>query len=188
MDVVGEVNVIVRRAQRAGGTATSRLLSVCEAVRAISDIDATDPITFRYQEYVIVPGLSLHLTREAEILERIRGLEIAAAPELVALVPLAQGEEVLISRYWACPGEKLAPVNSTTAPFWEEATRRLRRELERLADHGMMHPYARGFHHWLVASQTGTLVLNGWSALRPCSREDSNDLLKKVDWLLSNRR
>jgi hypothetical protein len=188
VDVTAQVEQIVRRAQEAGGTAGSQLSRVCAAFQELPDIDTSDPIVFRLKEYVIVPGLSMHLRKEAHILERVRGLALAAAPELVAMLPLAEGTEVLISRYWACPGEELDPVSSTDVPFRDSAVYRFRKDLERLARQGMMHPYVRGLAHWLVGRQTGTLVLNSWSALRPCDREEANDLLKRVDWLLSQRR
>ena len=185
MDVLGKVRDIVDRVTATSGPEGDELPRICQELRALPDIDASDPIAFRYREYVIAPGFTMHLDREAEILRWVRGLDIAAAPELVALVPFAEGQAVLVSRYWACEGEILRPVRSLREPLQEQARRRFRRDLATLADNGAIHPYARGTMHWFAAERSETLVLNGWSALRRCNREECDDFLAVVDQVLS---
>jgi hypothetical protein len=94
---------------------------------------------------------------------------------------------VLVRRYWACAGERLLPVETTNARFREPARRRFRRDMEVLASHGLIHPYARGLRHWFVGDTSGTIVLNSWYALKPFSQREHDELFGWIDDLLASR-
>jgi len=64
----------------------------------------------------------------------------------------------------------------------------LRQDLQTLADHGLVHAYARGLHHCLVSSVSGTLVLNAWHTLRKGSPAEAAELLELLDWAVTRQR
>ncbi|MBK7536267.1 MAG: hypothetical protein IPI49_13030 [Myxococcales bacterium] len=94
---------------------------------------------------------------------------------------------VLLLRYPACPDEELFPFDSTSIVPSQEAQDRFRQDLQVLAEHGLVHPFARGTAHWLISSKTGTLLLDSWYCLRRGEPEEAQDLLRRVDRRLEKR-
>lgn len=166
---------------------SSGLFEISAELRLLPGIETRDGVEFRFNEYEIFTGLKLHLDSHAEALEEVRGFEISAAPVVVANLAIADEGNVLVTRYWACPGEMLLPVASIQGPFRAEARERFRLDMTKLADQKMIHPYARGFQHWLVSEKTGVLVLNSWSALRRARPSESMRWLQDIDDLLRSR-
>ena len=177
-DLVGEVTAIVKQFANASGTDGRERDRVRQALAALPQIDMTDRLTPRYQEYEIRPGFNMHLEREAQMLKWLRGLNLSIAPECVALLPLAEAQGVLIRRYWACPGETLSHLKMTDVPLRPEAKERAMADLETLAKHGCIHSQSRDLSRWLVSSQTGTLVLDNWLAMRQADNE------REARWVL----
>lgn len=137
----------------------------------------------RLRDYVIHIGYG-GLRALADDLVTIRALEIAAAPELVALRPLREGY-VLVARYWACPGEQLRDVGARSE-ISASAAVRFRHDMQVLAQHGKLHPYAgRGYDGWLVGERSGTIALAAWNALRPLSDHERDEVLEGCERLLA---
>jgi len=133
-----------------------------------------------YRQYVIRIG-GQGLVHDAERLRWLKQLDIAAAPELLALIP-ASGHVVLVCRHWACNDEQMVPVADQTHLVTPEATRRFQRDMQVLADHGKFHAFAgRGLHHWFIGETSGTIVLSDWTVLRPLDPRDRAEVLGAVD-------
>src|SRR5581483_555599 len=182
MDVVATVRAIVARVESTVASTEQRPYKVLEAIRALPDLENVDGLTFRHHEYEIRAGLTKPLEEDIKKLRWLASLEIAAAPEVVELIPVGVSEigdeSVLIARYRCCPGEQLIKALSTQEPFREDAVERFVGDMRKLIEHGAVHPYAdRGFHHWLVSSRTGALLLDSWSALRTCDPEQGAEIL-----------
>src|SRR5262245_5807663 len=89
------------------------LFAISAALRALPDMETRDGVEFRCREYEVTTGLKLHLGELAGTLGELGGLELGAAPVVVADLPVGAHEMVLVTRYWACPGERLIPAKST---------------------------------------------------------------------------
>jgi hypothetical protein len=186
MSIVDEIEVVVAResAIMADEPLQSRIWS---ALSTLPDMDAREFEALRCFEYDIDLCAHASASEEAEILAWIRPFEIAAAPEVAALIPFENDGCVLIRRYWSCPGERLHPAHETTGPFHEAARTRFRKDMEKLVERGKVHPYARGLSHVLVSQQTGTLVLNRWILVRTGTPREQKELLESIDLQLLTR-
>jgi len=189
INVPKEVNQIV---SRVNGTSTAasdnRLHEILALLRELPEIEAVETLAFRYKEFEIRVGLLSGLKSHLDALRLAAPLCLSAAPSLVEYIPIDEREGVLIVRYAACPGERLTRVETTTEPFREVASRRFRADMQTLIEHGLVHPFVRGPHHWLISSETGTLVLDSWYALRACDPEEGAEMLAKIDRQLETRR
>ncbi len=166
---------------------------VAVAVRALPGVEVLNHLRVRDHEYEIQVSLMNHLEDEIDALELVRDLSLAAAPEVVALLPIntALQEWVLITRYSACPGELLQPVDHAKGPFSPAARDRFRADMKALADFGLVYPHvksgASGFSQWLVSSETGTLLLYNWSCIEEGDEEETAEMLEHVDRILASR-
>lgn len=186
MSVIDEIEAIVIR--ESAITADELLASrIWNALSELPDMDARRSEALRCFEFDIDICARKSASEEATILAEIRPLDIAAAPEVAALVPFANDDCVLVRRYWACPGERLQPARETTGPFHEAARRRFRNDMEKLLECGKVHPYARGLSHVLVSQNTGTLLLNRWIMVRTGTPREQKDFLETIDLLLATR-
>jgi uncharacterized protein len=168
-------------------TDNKQFLEVIEAVKAIPEFVSIDGREFRYNEFEIWIGQLAHAKEKIDALDALASFDLSAAPSFVSSIPIGSSHCAIVSRYAACPGERLARVETTTGPFREAASRRFRAEMQTLIDHGLVHPFVRGPYHWLVSSETGTLVLDSWYALRECDREEGVQMMEKVDRQLASR-
>lgn len=183
MNIVNEIRAIVAREMAAPGR-RDEPSRISGAIAALAGEDSGDILERFYREYTIQIG-GEGLRTLAETFEWMRSLEIAAAPEVAALIPTSD-RYVLVGRYWACTEEKLLSVRSENVTFREAARKRFRRDMEVLAEHGKFHPYApRGFFHWFVGESSGTIVMDSWLALRPCSARERDQLLERLDELFA---
>jgi hypothetical protein len=186
MNVIEEVEAIVVRESTI--TAEEPLQwRIWSALSRLDDMDARELQTLRWFEYDINVCSRESAEEEAAILAWLRPLEIVAAPEVAAVIPFANDDCVLTRRYWACPGERLLPAHETRGPFHAAARMRFRKDMEKLVEHGKVHPYARGLSHVLVSQGAGTLVLNRWNMVRTGTPREQKDLLESIDLQLATR-
>ncbi len=148
-----------------------------------------DTLVVRSSEYEIRVGRLGFLQLIMENLATLRSYSLTVAPEVVGCIPLHEENRdgILVLRYAACRGERLRRAHTTSEPFNEAARQRFRHEMQVLADHGKIHPYARGLMHWLVSSETGTLLLAEWVVVRDAEADERRELLEIVDELLARR-
>ena len=133
-----------------------------------------------FHGYQIRTGLMAHLIREEQALRRVEPLGLAIAPVVVQRVELAPAEGALVMHYLACATGKLQPVEG---PVSQKAREGFMNDMHALIDAGLTHSYApRGRDHWLVASDTGSIVLTGWgSALRPLEIGETEEIFAKLN-------
>lgn len=123
---------------------------------------------------------------EEEALKRVRVLGLHAAPEVVRRVEIQPGEGALITRYPSCMTGQLVPVSPGAVSISPAARALFRDEMRKLGEHRLVHAYApRGYDCWLIASDSGTLVLDRWGvALRDCSAGEVDEAMRRIDRLL----
>lgn len=168
---------------------TEQVVMVSQELRNLPGVDVVDLVNVRDHEYDIRLSRLEHLEDVVAALKRIAPLELAAAPEVVDLLPISetQFDGALILRYPACPGERLVPADKIQGPFRPEAAERFRADMRKLGECGMVHPYARGLSHWLVGGETGTIVLDEWSMVQPADTAEAQQMLRTVERLLASR-
>jgi hypothetical protein len=181
IDITAEVERIVARFRNPDGTNGHEREDVRNALIALDGIHHSEGSTLRYREFEIVPGYTMYSHTEAAVLGEIRPLNLGIAPELVGQFPLADRQDVIVRRYWACPDEQLASMRTANVALSDDACRRFRSELRVLAEKGFIHPLARSMSNWLISSETKTIVLIGWTRLRETMPGDLEDLLEHVD-------
>ena len=186
MNLISEIEAIVAR-ERASGDDGDPIGARVRVQNAISELLGIDTWEFPWFEYEIAVGVHTSIDVEAEILAWLRPLEIAAAPEIAAIIPF-RTNSVLVRRYWACPGERLLVPEPTSKATWPEAARfRFRRDMGRLVEHGRVHPWARGFAHMYVSETSETILLNAWAVVKPGTSEEQADFLESIDFQLERR-
>lgn len=163
--------------------------SVLEVLRALPGAHPLGQLGVRCFEYEIRIGLFGHLAAEQQKLAELAEFELVCKPDFISCTSLSQeeGDAVLVLRYSACKGETLIPLPEWKDPLRTSAGVRLRSELQQLAAQGKVHPYVRGSVHWLVSGETGTLLLERWSAVRDASESDRVEALEAVDEILVER-
>ena len=164
----------------------SKFLDVAAALEQMPGVEAVDRLCFRHHEYVIRVGMMAQLELTVAALQKVGALSLVSAPEVVASLPAGEPFGVLVTRYGACPGERLR--SAVGQPLRDEAVQQLRHDLQTLARHGLVHPYARGLHHCLVGSASGPLLLDDWQALRQGSPEEAAELLEALDGSVIRQR
>jgi hypothetical protein len=113
-------------------------------------------------------------------------MEIAAAPEVAALLPLADGH-VLVVRYWSCPGERIIPLN-LNARIPVAAGARFQRDVRTLAALGVSHPMTMRSGAWSAGDKSGTIVLWPWTHLSTIeSNEERDEMFAYVDGVCALR-
>jgi hypothetical protein len=182
MNLIDTVTEIVAREVGADSTEPVRV-RIRQALSELPDMDARDILERRWFEYDIEVQSRITIDLEVGILASIRSLDIAAAPELVAVVPFGNSG-VIIRRYWACPGERLLPADPNVRPFDVAASERFRRDMAVLAEHGKIHTFARGFPHWFVSERSHTIVLNEWISCTDAKVEECRQFVKSINFQL----
>jgi hypothetical protein len=180
MNVINEIETIVA-SESARHSDEPLRWRIRSAISKVLGVNASEFSALLWFEYDISLYTRAEADAEAEILAWLRRLEIAAAPEVAAMIPFAHDECVFVRRYWACPGERLEPASATGEPFQEEARARFRKDMEKLVEHSKVHPYARGFAHMLVSETSGTILLTSWSMLQPGTPREQKDFLASID-------
>lgn len=168
---------------------TEQTPMVAAELRKLPGVDVIDLIRVRDHEYDIRLSRLESLEDEVAALQRLAPLQLAAVPELVALIPISetQFDGALIVRYAKCPGERLVRADSTEDAFQPSAAARFRDEMKKLVAAGYVHPYAEDTYHWLVSSETGTIVLEAWGAIQAATPTSSNEMLTAIDQWLASR-
>lgn len=168
---------------------TEQTPMVAAGLRKLPGVDVIDLIRVRDHEYDIRLSMLESLENEVAILQRLAPLQLAAVPDVVALLPISetQFDGALILRYAACPGERLVRGDATEDPFRPEAAARFREEMRKLVAAGYVHPYAEDTYHWLVSSETGTIALEAWGAVQAATPMSSNEMLTAIDQWLESR-
>jgi hypothetical protein len=161
--------------------------AVLHALRAVPGIEELDgPIAFRICEHEIHVGLKAGMERQRDMLEKVRALDLAIAPEVVALHPIGDEEAALLLRYRACRGEHLLPVRAVDGPIPPESFARAKRDIAKLGSNGFVHRYAgRGAASWLASDKQKTLVLSGWTSLAQGSAKDGESMCEQVNAVFS---
>src|SRR5690554_7351460 len=91
----------------------SKFLDVAAALEQMPGIEALGRLCFRHHEYVIRVGMMASLELMVAALQKVARLQevapgsLVSAPEVVACLPAGEPFGVLITRYGACPGERL---------------------------------------------------------------------------------
>ena len=187
MNMIDEIKGIVTR--ESASTSSEQLRwRIRAAISKLPDAISSDNLTSRWFEYEIDVRDQRNVNDEAEILTWLRSLDISAAPEVAAMIPIRGQECVLVRRYWACPGERLLVPDPLDSETWPEAARmRFLRDMERLAEHGKVHPWARGDAHVYVSDRSGTILLNTWSVLKSGTSDEQHDFLRSINFKLLRR-
>jgi hypothetical protein len=185
MNLIDTVTEIVAREVGADSTEPVRV-RIRQAISELQDMDTRDALELRWFEYEIEVQSRITIDLEIGILASIRSLDIAAAPELAAVIPFGNSG-VIIRRYWACPGERLVPAEPSVRPFDVAARERIRRDMAVLAEHGKIHTYARGFPHWFVSEHSHTIVLNQWISCTEAKVEECRRFVKSINFQLDMR-
>lgn len=188
MSVADTVSEIVRRVS-AEAPEDERIHAVLREIRALPNIEELDgPLAFRSGDVEIQVGLIANLEKAKKSLDEVRSLKLSIAPEVVAHLPFSGAESVLVTRYAACEGERLLPVRPSApgqGSISEASRERAKKDLLRLSERGLIHPWAaRGFAPWLVSSESKTLVLSGWTELRPADADERASQLERAGALL----
>jgi hypothetical protein len=187
MNIIDEIQAIAAR--ESADPSNERLRwRIREAVSKLPDAISADRQTSRWFEYEVDVCDQRPADDEAEILTWLRSLDIGAAPEVAAIIPIRGQECVLVRRYWACPGERLLVPHPLDGSSWPEAARvRFLRDMEHLTEHGKVHPWARGYAHMYVSERSGTILLNTWSMLKSGTPDEQHDFLHSIKFKLLRR-
>ncbi|MCB9545805.1 MAG: hypothetical protein H6706_08065 [Myxococcales bacterium] len=168
--------------------ATEAFIDVLEALGALPGAEDAGWGTHRHLEYETWVGAPEVARRRVHALALVAPLRLALAPVVVGELPAGDGSVVLVTRYAACPGERLRPVLAADVPIGEAAMQRFRREINKMAERGLVHAFTRGAVHWRVSSETGTLVLDAWQALQPGTPAACEEMRQQVDRALDHLR
>ena len=186
-NLTDDVESAVSRAIRKSlPSATVDAHTLMEEIRSIRNIKETNQFSYRYLEHEIEISGKISIP-PGGALDFVRPLDLTCAPIVERVIPAGDDQNVTILRYPACPGEELIPFDSTTVMPSQEAQDQLRRDLRKLAERGLVHPFSRGSMHWLVSSKTGKLLLDSWYCLRPAEPEEIEYLLRRVEGILERR-
>jgi hypothetical protein len=148
---------------QATATAPDPFVAVLAGLEALPEVEVFDRVAFRVREHEVRLGLPDHLQDDVDALARVRDLSLACAPEVVDLHVIPGNWAVLLTRYRACPGERVVMPGGPLRP---EACERLRGELRALAARGLVLPHDRDLTYSLrVSSETGTLLLTDWHVM-----------------------
>ena len=170
---------------RATATPAAEVGAMVRELAALPGAVPSASLGVRCDEFEVTLGQLDYHEQTISVLESIRSLGLVCAPDVVECIPFSEHryDGVLVVRYAACPGERLVRAKATTAPFRADAAKRFIAEMDLLAARGKVHPYARGLTHWLVSSETGTLLLESWSVLRDASegeRKEMGEIIREI--------
>lgn len=183
MNVIDQLEAIVRL-ETAAQSGDPLRLRIRQKVAGLPGMAVSEHSKLRWFEYEIDIAARASVEAEAEMLTWLRSLEIAAAPEVAAMIPIEGDNCVLVRRYWACPGEQIRPAKPRGESFREDARTRFRQDMEKLVRHGKLHPWARGHSYMLVSETSGSILLTGWFVLKSGTEQELNEFLESIDFQL----
>jgi hypothetical protein len=163
-----DVVALVRRLAQAPLRADARFIEVERALCALDGLEHPTTFLHRRHGHVYQLGRTPELAAEERVLAELAPLALSIAPRVVERLEFAPGETLLVTHYAACKTGRLeAPPKhgGLAAP----ARQRFLADMEALWRSGRTHAWAaRGTGAWLVASDSGAIVLTGWAqALQP---------------------
>ena len=141
--------------------------------------------SFFVADHVFTFDFDNRIQRVLDLFVRVAPLELSIAPVVVD-THLNDVDMVMLTRYPACTGEDVVPVEGHPGPFTNEIRARFRADIERLYGAGFAHPWStRGLDYWYCGARSRTLVLGGWRALAEAERGDLAEDVEDIDLLLS---
>lgn len=155
----------IERVVAAAKGADDELTAIVEGLRSFATEDSSSKVIFDHNELQIQIGMRGQFVPMVNRLRLIEPLKISPAPTVAGIFSTEECD-VLVSRYWACPGDVRVPLGSM--PLLPESTRRrFRDDMIKLAEAGYMHAYAtRGTSYWRVGRESNVLVLEDWLVLQ----------------------
>ncbi|HZJ64342.1 MAG TPA: hypothetical protein VFD36_12555, partial [Kofleriaceae bacterium] len=96
MKLIDDIEQIVAR--ETSTHAQHEVWRIGQAIAALPGVASRGHLERSYFEYVLQIGRGDALKNEAEVLGRLRPLDLASAPEVAALIPITDGH-VLVRRY-----------------------------------------------------------------------------------------
>lgn len=179
MRIIEEIEAIVAREVALQGESLE--WRIRQAIAQLPGVDSPDIQELRWCEYDLGLKSRADADEESAILSSLRSLDIAAAPEVAAVIPFADDECVFVRRYWACPGERLLDPRTFRGRCSAAQCARYRTDMERLFAHGKAHPWARGFGHMYISEHTHTILLNAWPVLQ--ARDAYDEKLEFLEYV-----
>jgi hypothetical protein len=133
--------------------------------RSLPGFQRVDSNNYNYMGFSFNITLEMYAARERGALQILNALEIIAAPTLVHSRLLSEGDTILITFRPNCENSPPLPLSQFKEPISGDARSRFLKDMLKLADSGLYHPYAgKGYAHWEV-DPAGNLLLNSWSQL-----------------------
>jgi hypothetical protein len=148
---------------------------------AVQDIpgfkqDLKEPLTYYYQNYRITQGLSINLDHEVHNVHYANTLGLSAAPTLVVAANLMTGHTFMLTQ----GDHALVPFSQNRNLVNNNAKQKFLDDMKTLAEEGYVHSYGvKGAAHWFVKPDTGQIMLNQWSSLRPLEWGETPDSIQK---------
>ena len=157
--------------------AEDELSRIVEGLSQLAMESSISRVIFDHEELQIQIGMSGQFATLIQRLKELEPLKISPAP-VVAAVFSTDESDILVLKYWACPGEDRLAFDSNPQPA-EPVRRRFRDDMVKLADAGYMHAWAtRGKLYWRTSSKTGTITLEDWAVLQPS--EDKDEVVRRL--------
>ena len=127
-------------------------------LKELPDLEELAVPECRYREYEVYVQHTEWLESQVQLLRSLQPLGLSSVPEVAEFLPLPWDYSVLVLRHRVKPGERLLVGAWPSAPFFETAVERFRKELRVLAEQGKLHRFAHV--GCFVSSETGTIVLS----------------------------
>lgn len=149
--------------------------------KAVKDIpgfkqDQKDPLTYYYQNYRITQGLSMHLDHEVHNVNYANTLGLSAAPSFILAAKLMTGHTFMLTQ----GDQALVPFFQNRDLVHNNAKQKFLDDMKTLAEAGYVHSYGvKGAAHWFVKPDTGEIILNQWSSLRPLEAGETPESIQK---------
>ena len=161
------IDAVVAAAKDAGDEFTA----LVDGLSQLATQSSRNAVIFDHEELQIRIGMRGQFGTMIERLKQLESLKISPAPVVAAVFPTDESD-VLVLKYWACPGEQRLAFEPNRQPA-EPVRRRFRHDMLKLADAGYMHAWAtRGTLYWRTSSKTETIVLENWLVLQPIENKD----------------
>jgi hypothetical protein len=144
---------------------------IVEGLSQLATPSTRSKVIFDHDELQICLGMPGQFATLNERLTELESLKISPAPVVAAVFSTAE-IDVLVLKYWACPGEQRC-MFEPKRELPETVRRRFRDDMVKVADAGYMHPWAmRGRLYWRISSTTETILLEEWGVLEPIKNKD----------------
>lgn len=160
-----------------------RMHATLAALRVMSGAEKLGGVRVAIDEYEITIGMLAAQEDFVASLERLRPLGLACAPEVVAVIPIEDTgpRSVLITRWPACPGERLLDMSERSGPASRDACDRLREDMKILAQNGLFHPYLEGDAMFHISSETRTIVVRSWECVERGWKSEIAEMFENLE-------